>query len=155
MAKRRVGVEYSPSMMEPVRPGAVSPERALCLPTFSHIVIVNKTSLSLSLSLSLCSPRSCSNKHTHLAAPPANNQFFFLGRIVVEWDSFLTLAFCSSRTKCDTSVCLLFIFKVTGVKPLVTSLCGFEKQCSSFVRTRIGLTRPIRFFFKKTRMVEV
>ena len=47
MAKRRVGVEYSPSMLEPVRPGAVSPDRALCLPTFSHFVIVNKTSLSL------------------------------------------------------------------------------------------------------------
>ena len=48
MAKRRVGVEreYSPSM-EPVRPGAVSPARALCLPTFSHFVIVNKTSLTL------------------------------------------------------------------------------------------------------------
>ena len=54
MAKRRVGVEYSPSMLEPVRPGAVSPNRALCLPTFNHFVIVNKTSLSLSLSLSLC-----------------------------------------------------------------------------------------------------
>ena len=50
MADRRVWVEYSPSMMEPVRPGAVSPDRALCLPTFSHFVTVNKTSLSLSLS---------------------------------------------------------------------------------------------------------
>jgi len=49
MAKRSVGVEYSPSILEPVRPGAVSPDRALCLPTFSHFVIVNKTSLSLSL----------------------------------------------------------------------------------------------------------
>jgi hypothetical protein len=48
-AKRRVGVEYSPSMLEPVRPGAVSPDRALYLPTFSHFVIVNKTSLSFSL----------------------------------------------------------------------------------------------------------
>jgi len=36
MAKRRVGVEYSPSMLEPVRPGAVSPDRVLYLPTFSH-----------------------------------------------------------------------------------------------------------------------
>jgi hypothetical protein len=53
MAKRRVGVEYSPSILEPVRPGAVSPDRALCLPTFSHFVIVNKTSLYLSFSLSL------------------------------------------------------------------------------------------------------
>ena len=43
MAKRRVGVEYSPSMLEPVRPGAVSPDRALYLPTFSHSVVVNKT----------------------------------------------------------------------------------------------------------------
>jgi hypothetical protein len=48
MAKRRVGVEYSPSILEPVRPGAASPDRALCLPTRSHFVIVNKTSLSLS-----------------------------------------------------------------------------------------------------------
>jgi hypothetical protein len=53
MAKRRVGVEYSPSTLKPVRAGAVSTDRALCLPTFSHFVIVNKTSLSLSLSLSL------------------------------------------------------------------------------------------------------
>jgi hypothetical protein len=45
MAKRRVGVEYSPSMLEPVRPGAASLDRALCLPaslpTFSRFVIVN------------------------------------------------------------------------------------------------------------------
>jgi hypothetical protein len=53
MAKWRVGVEYSLSMLEPVRPGAVSPDRTLCLPTFSHFLIVNKTSLSLSLSLAL------------------------------------------------------------------------------------------------------
>jgi hypothetical protein len=46
MAKRRVEVEYSPSILEPVRPGAASPDRALCLPTFNHFVIVNKTSLS-------------------------------------------------------------------------------------------------------------
>jgi hypothetical protein len=51
--KRRLGVEYSKSMLEPVRPGAVSPDTALYLPTFSHFVIVNKTSLSLSLSLSI------------------------------------------------------------------------------------------------------
>jgi uncharacterized membrane protein YgcG len=38
-------------MLEPVRPDAVSPDRALCLPTFSHLLIVNKTSLSLTLSL--------------------------------------------------------------------------------------------------------
>ena len=42
-------------MLEPVRPEAVLPDRALCLPTFSHFLIVNKTSLSLSLSLSLSS----------------------------------------------------------------------------------------------------
>jgi len=48
MGKRRVGVEYSPSMLEPVRPGAVSPDRALYFPTFSPFVIVNKISLSLS-----------------------------------------------------------------------------------------------------------
>jgi hypothetical protein len=53
MAKRRVGVEYSPSLLEPVRPGAVSSDRALYLPTFRRFVIVNKTSLSLSLFLFL------------------------------------------------------------------------------------------------------
>jgi hypothetical protein len=53
VAKRRVWVEYSPSMLEPVRPRAASSDRALCLPTFSHFVIVNKPCLSLSLSLSL------------------------------------------------------------------------------------------------------
>ena len=53
MAKRRVGVEYSPSILEPVRPGAVSPDRALCLPTFSHFLIVKSLSLALLLSLSL------------------------------------------------------------------------------------------------------
>jgi len=43
-------------MLEPVRPEAVLPDRASCLPTFSHFLIVNKTSLthSLSLSLPLC-----------------------------------------------------------------------------------------------------
>jgi len=35
----------------PVRQEAVLPDRAVCLPTFSHFVIVNKTSLSLSLSV--------------------------------------------------------------------------------------------------------
>jgi hypothetical protein len=48
-------------MLEPERPEAVLPDRALCLATFSHFLIVNKTSLfslfSLSLSLSLA--------HTH------------------------------------------------------------------------------------------
>jgi len=37
-------------MLEPVRPEAVFPDRALCLPTFSHFLIVNKTSLSVSVS---------------------------------------------------------------------------------------------------------
>ena len=34
-------------MLEPVRPEAVLPDKALCLPTFSHFLIVNKF-LSLS-----------------------------------------------------------------------------------------------------------
>ena len=38
MANRSVGVQ----MLEPVRPEAVLPDRALCLPTFSHFLIVNK-----------------------------------------------------------------------------------------------------------------
>ena len=45
------------NMLEPVRLEAVLPDRALCLPTFSHFFIVNKTSLSLRppfLSLSEC-----------------------------------------------------------------------------------------------------
>ena len=52
MAKRRVGYSTRRHMLEPVRPEAVLPDRALCLPSFSHFFIVNKTSLSLSLSLS-------------------------------------------------------------------------------------------------------
>ena len=36
-----------------VRPEAVLPDRALCLPTLSHFLIVNKTGLALSLSLFL------------------------------------------------------------------------------------------------------
>jgi hypothetical protein len=40
-------------MLGPESPEAVSPDRALCLPIFSHLLIVNKLiSLSLSLSLS-------------------------------------------------------------------------------------------------------
>jgi hypothetical protein len=35
---------------------ALYPNRALCLPPFSHFLIVNKPSLSLSLSLSLLPP---------------------------------------------------------------------------------------------------
>jgi hypothetical protein len=50
VAKRRVGVEYSPSMLKPVRPGAVSPDMALCLSTFIHFAIVKKTSRALTLS---------------------------------------------------------------------------------------------------------
>ena len=46
-------------MLEPVRPEAVLPDRALCLPTFSHLLIVNKTSLSLSLSLFMQGRESC------------------------------------------------------------------------------------------------
>jgi hypothetical protein len=38
-------------MLEPVLLEAVLPDRASCLPTFSHLLIVNKTSLSLSLLL--------------------------------------------------------------------------------------------------------
>jgi len=60
---------YSPSYAGHVRPEAVLPDRALCLPTFSHCWIVNKLlsvtsrlsiifSLSLSLSLSLFSSSS-------------------------------------------------------------------------------------------------
>ena len=40
-------------MLEPVRPEAVLLDRVLCLPTFSHFLIVNKSSLTLSLALSL------------------------------------------------------------------------------------------------------
>ena len=40
-------------MLEPVRAEAVLPDRALCLPTFSHLLMVNKTALSRSLARSL------------------------------------------------------------------------------------------------------
>jgi hypothetical protein len=43
---------YSLHVLEPVRPEAVLPDRVLCLPTFSHFLIVNNI-LNLSLSLSL------------------------------------------------------------------------------------------------------
>ena len=42
-------------MLEPVRPEAVLPNRALCLQTSSHYFIVNKTSLSLTHTHSLAS----------------------------------------------------------------------------------------------------
>jgi hypothetical protein len=45
MAKRTVGYSTRRHMLEPVRPEAVLPDRALCLPNFSHFLIVNKTSL--------------------------------------------------------------------------------------------------------------
>ena len=38
-------------MLEPVRPEAMLPGRALYLPIFSHFLIINKTSLSVSLAL--------------------------------------------------------------------------------------------------------
>ena len=40
-------------MLEPVRPEAVLPDRALCLTTFSLFLVVNKSSLSLTHSLPL------------------------------------------------------------------------------------------------------
>ena len=57
MAKLRLRFECSPSMLEPVRPGAVFPDRALCLPTFSHFLIVNKTSYCTSHLSSPWTPR--------------------------------------------------------------------------------------------------
>ena len=43
-------MQYSPSYAGSVRPEAVLPDRAFYLPTFSHFLIVNKTSLSFCLS---------------------------------------------------------------------------------------------------------
>ena len=43
--------------LEPVRPEAVLPDRALYLPTFTHLLIVNKL-LSLSLQTSVCPSKS-------------------------------------------------------------------------------------------------
>ncbi len=40
--------------LSPSLPLSVCPDMALCLPTFSLLLIVNETSLSLSLSVSLC-----------------------------------------------------------------------------------------------------
>ena len=53
MAKRRVGVYQSPSYAGARAPRGGVTDRASCLPTFSHFLIVNKTSLTHSLSLSL------------------------------------------------------------------------------------------------------
>jgi hypothetical protein len=47
MAKRRVGVEYSPSMLAPVRPGAASPDRR-------HATGVTRECAVLTDLLSLC-----------------------------------------------------------------------------------------------------
>ena len=47
----------------PVRPEAVLPDRALCLPTFSHFLIVNKTSLSHTHTHY---PLSDTHKHTYI-----------------------------------------------------------------------------------------
>jgi hypothetical protein len=51
MAKRRVGLQYSSSYAGFECPEAVLPDRALCLQTFRHFLIVKKTSLSLPHSL--------------------------------------------------------------------------------------------------------
>jgi hypothetical protein len=52
-------------MLEPVRPEAALPDRALCLATFSRFLIVNKTSLSLSLSQLLGDPRPRGRANRH------------------------------------------------------------------------------------------
>jgi len=58
-------------MLEPVRPEAVLPDRALCLPTFSHFLIVNKASLTHSFSL----PRPPSlHTHTNIKGQAAANE---------------------------------------------------------------------------------
>jgi hypothetical protein len=64
------------SMLEPVHQGAVSPDRALCLPTFSHFLIANKTSLSLSLCLSPLERKYFRPmvQGTSCLPPPATNQ---------------------------------------------------------------------------------
>jgi hypothetical protein len=73
------------------RSPALSPDRALCLPTFRHFVIVNKTSLTLSLSLSLSLGRSRAlslplirsllvNKHT---PPPPRSRRLTARRVMI------------------------------------------------------------------------
>ena len=57
-------------MLEPVRPEAMLPDRALCLPTFSHFLIVKKTSLPLPLSLSLSHSLSPPPPPTHSLCTP-------------------------------------------------------------------------------------
>jgi len=54
-------------MLEPVRPGAVSRDRALCLSPFSHFLIVNKTSLSLSGVLHLALNENIGEKNLSLS----------------------------------------------------------------------------------------
>jgi hypothetical protein len=49
---------YSPSYAGPVRPEAALPDRMLCLSTFSHFLIVNRTSLSVASSSSSSSSSS-------------------------------------------------------------------------------------------------
>jgi hypothetical protein len=96
-------------MLEPQRPGAASPDRALCLPTFSHFVIFNKTSLphthSLSLALALAL-----NPDTALIAglPPIQDCVHEREREFIGID-FHDLYNCRSRVKfslCPPTVAL-------------------------------------------------
>jgi hypothetical protein len=72
-------------MQELVSAEEVLPDRALCLPTFSHFLIVNKTSVSLSLSLSL----SLTHTHTHIPSVPVFSKAFSFTPLLGE---FLSLS---------------------------------------------------------------
>jgi len=129
MAKRRLGVEYSPSILEPVRPGAVSPDRALCLPTFSHFVIANKTSLSLSLSPSTargpCSQKTAATKKKNAMqiVCGVSTELFFVDTKVAACMEFVVLLFLGTGSS-----------TVLGVS--IELFCGAPVNFFFFVDTR-------------------
>ncbi len=106
-------------------PEAVLPERALCLPTFSHFLIFNKTSLSLSLSLSPPPP-----------LPPSRARALSLPRSLSPCCSFLLRS--------------LFTFDALRFK-LLPAPCS----CSSSSSSWFSYTNTLSPFRKETRCVPV
>jgi hypothetical protein len=64
-------------MLEPARPGAVSRDRALCLPTFSHFSIVKKN-CSLSVRVSVRKHTSPNSTSSSCSATLLSHNILFL-----------------------------------------------------------------------------
>ena len=103
-------------MVEPERAEAVLPDRALCLPTFSHFLIVNKNSLSLARSLAHMEqsatshePRvevsqSCSKdqKHAKIKGPETGDAMRFRQKLIYS-NNLHVLSLKASECMCDES----------------------------------------------------